>query len=317
MTYRAFGSLAESVAAAPGRKSLIWISHGVPTDMGPSAMAIYGENVAYSPLLERLTATLDRDGVAVYPVRLPESLVPGAIAEERNAIVGSTPATDGPGLTPSTQDTLQQFAQLTGGHAYMTPDIRGAIAQAMSDARMSYLMEYEPSLGKWDGKYHKIRVSCARKGVKLETKQGYYAFADMAADGDREKAAVQDAAASAFDSTEIGVSARVTRRDAASRGVELAIRVEAGDVSQVQADGVATGRLAVSVAGYLKNGRVETFPVSEFAPKLSGAEREAALRDGVRVTQRLTPKEDGEKLRVMVYDRGSGAVGTVTIPAGR
>src|ERR1039457_171566 len=311
MTYQALGSLANLVAAAPGRKSLIWISHGVPISLGPGNTSVY-DSVDYTPLLQRLTATLDRAGVAVYTVRQPESLAPGAGSASGSAATG-----DGPGITMSTEDTLEQFAQLTGGHAFMTPDIRGAIALAASDARMSYHISYEPPLGNWDGKYHKIRVSCARKGVKLETKQGYWAFADLAAPGDREKAALETVTASAFDATEIGLYARLTEHVSATRSVELAIRVEAGDISFVQAGEVATGRLAVGVAGYLKDGRRELFPTEEVAPKLTAGQREEALREGITVEKRLALAEGVEKLRVLVYDRGSGAVGSLTIPLAR
>ena len=76
MTYQALGSLADLVAAAPGRKSLIWISHGVPISLGVGGSSIYA-GMDYTPLLQRLTATLDRADVAVYTVRQPESLRPG------------------------------------------------------------------------------------------------------------------------------------------------------------------------------------------------------------------------------------------------
>ena len=313
MTYQALGSLADLVAAAPGRKSLIWISHGVPISLGVGGSSIYA-GMDYTPLLQRLTATLDRADVAVYTVRQPESLRPGG---QSDAAAASPGASDGPGITMSTEDTLEQFAQLTGGHAFMTPDIRGAIALAASDARMSYLISYEPSLGNWDGKYHKIRLTCARKGVKLETKQGYYAFANLAAPGDREKAALETATASAFNATEIGLYARLTEHDTKPPTVDLAIRVDPGDVGFVQEGDTATGRLAVSVVGYLKDGRLETFPVEEVAPKLTADQRETALREGIAVERRLVLSEGVERLRVLVYDRGSGALGSLAIPLGR
>ena len=317
MTYQALESLADLVAAAPGRKSLIWISHGVPIGLGPQATSIY-DQVDYTPLLRRLTTILDRAEVSVYPVRQPESLAPGATGSAASAAARQSAAgTDGPGITLSTEDTLKQFAELTGGHAFMTPDIRGAIERAASDARMSYLISYEPSLENWDGKYHKIRVTCARKGVKVETKQGYYAYADQAAEGDREKAALETATGSAFDTTEIGVNARLIVYDPANHEADLAIRVDAADVSFAKAGEIATGRLAVSVAGYLKDGRMEMFPSEEVAPRLTAEQRETALREGIRVERRLVLAEDVEKLRVLVYDRESGAVGSLTVPLER
>ncbi|MGA2196111.1 MAG: hypothetical protein ABSH40_12655, partial [Bryobacteraceae bacterium] len=172
-------------------------------------------------------------------------------------------------------------------------------------------------LENWDGKYHRIRVTCARKGVKVETKQGYYAYADQAAEGDREKAALETATGSAFDTTEIGVNARLMVYDPATHEADLAIRVDAADVSFAKAGEVSTGRLAVSVAGYLKDGRMEMFPSEEVAPKITAEQRETALREGIRVERRLVLAEDVEKLRVLVYDRESGAVGSLTVPLER
>lgn len=299
MTYHALESMANLVAAAPGRKSLIWISHGVPISLGPGNQLVY-ESVDYTPMLQRLTSMLDRAEVAVYTVRQPKSMAPtaGSAASASPSASGAMSA-DGPGITMSTEETLDQFAQLTGGHAFMTPDIRGAIAMAASDARVSYQIAYEPALGNWDGKYHKIRVTCTRKGVKLETKQGYYAFANLAAEGDQEKAAVETAIASGLNATEIGIYAKLAEHDAAPHNVELAIRIDPADV---------TGRLAVSVAGYLKDGRTEMFPVEEVTPKPG----EAILTE-----KRLVLTEGVEKLRVLVYDRGSGALGSLVIPLRR
>jgi VWFA-related protein len=316
LTYQALESLANLAAAAPGRKSLIWISHGVPISLGPGNRMVL-ESVDYTPFMQRLTSMLDRAEVAVYTVRQPESLAPGAStgagADSRSP--GSA-AADGPSITMSTEETLDQFAQLTGGHAFMTPDLRGAIALAASDARMSYQIAYEPSLGNWDGKYHKIRVTCTRKGVRVETKQGYYAFANLAAEGDQEKTVLDAAIASGFNATGIGVYARMTE-NAATHTVELAIRVDPGDIALAETGGTATGKLAVGVAGYLKDGRMEMFPTEEVPLKLTAPQREQVVREGIAIEKRLVLTQGVERLRVLVYDRGSGAVGSLAIPVAR
>jgi hypothetical protein len=236
---------------------------------------------------------LDRAEVAVYTVRQPKSMAPAAAVP---AAAPGPPDTATPGITMATEETLDQFAQLTGGHAFMSPDIRGAIALTASDARVSYQLAYEPSLGNWDGKYHKIRVTSARKGVKLETKQGYYAFANLAAEGDREKTAIETAIASSLNATEIGIYAKLSDHATTPRTVELAIRIDPTDV---------TGRLAVSVAGYIKDGRMEIFPAEEVTPKPG---------EPIRMEKRLSLTDGVEKLRILVYDRGSGALGSLAIP---
>ena len=60
-------------------------------------------------------------------------------------------------------------------------DVGAVIAQAMKDAQSAYLLKYYPSSQNWDDKFHKLSVICNRKGVRIQTKTGYYAFAQRSA----------------------------------------------------------------------------------------------------------------------------------------
>ena len=76
--------------------------------------------------------------------------------------------------TGSAGDTLHQLTALTGGHEYASDTTAQAIAKAVSDPpRMNYRITFPPE--RLDGKYHKLRVTVARKGVRLQTPQSYYA----------------------------------------------------------------------------------------------------------------------------------------------
>ena len=303
MTYAALEALAARVAVTPGRKSIIWISHGMPISIGGRGGF---DEIDYTPLLQRLTATLDRANVAVYPVRQPGSLAPGA---------GDTTGTTGTiGAGLASEETLEQFAGLTGGRAYGTVDIAGAIAQAASDARMSYLIAYDPPLDKWDGKYHKIRVTCSRKGVKLQTKQGYYAFAGDAHEGDQEKAAFRTMVSSPFDIPEIGLSGKLTLTGKTPGEISLDVRIDPADVQLAHEGDLFTGQLAVAAAAYLADGKAELALPGTLSLRLSPEQREQALTQGFSLVRRVTLPSTIRKIRVMTYDRASGAIGSLTIP---
>jgi VWFA-related protein len=298
MTYSALGALASRVGATPGRKSIIWISHGVPISI--AARDGY-EGIDYTPLVRRLTATMDRANVAVYTLHLPGSLVPVP-----------TGSTGSAGF--SSLETLDEFAGLTGGRAYGSVDVARALTQSAADARLSYLIAYDPPLDKWDGKYHKIRVVCARKGVRLQTKQGYYAFEANAHEGDLEKAAFETAISSPFDTPEIGLSARLVPSATMQGAMNLEIRIDAADVRLAREGDIFTGQMAVGLAGYLANGRADAEPPSIFAPRLSLSERERAMKQGLSVVRSVNVPAAIRKIRVMVYDRASGALGSLTLP---
>jgi VWFA-related protein len=299
MTYAALEALASRVAETPGRKSIIWISHGVPISIGGRVDDYY--EIDYSPLLQRLTATLDRANVAVYTLRQPGSLAPGATDDGSNSGLASN-------------ETLDEFAGLTGGRAYGSVDVERAISQAAADARMSYLIAFDPPLDQWDGKYHKIRVACSRKGVRLQTKQGYYAFAADAHQGDQENAGFETAISSPFDIPEIGIYARLVPSGKTPRAMNLEIRVDAADVLLAREGDLFTGQLAIGFASYPANARADDQPPGTFEIRLSPEQHDLAMKQGLSLTRLVTTRATMRKIRVMVYDRASGAMGSLTLP---
>ena len=78
-----------------------------------------------------------------------------------------------------------------------------------------------------DGKFHKLRVTMRRKGVRLQTKTGYYAWPDSP--DDLEQAAI--VLAHPFEAGEIGLRATVSIPDAKNPGGTVNIRIEAGNVA--------------------------------------------------------------------------------------
>src|SRR5262249_15430469 len=102
----------------------------------------------YAPRLHGMATTLDDEGITLNSVDQ-----------------GSEPGS-------GTKDSLEQFAELTGGKVYAN-DIEKAIAEVMAASRSGYMIEYDAP--KPDSKFHKIRVTSSRKGLRLQVKQGYYA----------------------------------------------------------------------------------------------------------------------------------------------
>ena len=143
--FSALEALGEALRPFPGRKNVIWITGGVPLSYVTGSGVRPFDN---SPLVNRTATTLDHDGVTL------SSFHQGNNVENGNL------------------DTLEQFANLTGGKVFSN-DLEKAVKEVMAASRSGYVIEYDgPRI---DGKYHKIRVTCSRKGVHLQVKQGYYA----------------------------------------------------------------------------------------------------------------------------------------------
>jgi hypothetical protein len=68
------------------------------------------------------------------------------------------------------------------------------------------------------------------------------------------------------------------------------------------------------MAGYLPSGEPRLAPANPLNPSWSADELAKAKTDGILWTQDLNPADAGEKIRFLVYDRDSHAIGTLTIP---
>src|SRR6202030_2201050 len=69
-----------------------------------------------------------------------------------------------------------RIADGTGGRAaYNSNDIEGAIRRAITDSEYTYTIGFYPSHGKWDGKFHDLKVRVEDKGLTLRYRKGYFA----------------------------------------------------------------------------------------------------------------------------------------------
>jgi VWFA-related protein len=78
---------------------------------------------------------------------------------------------------------MEKLASDTGGRVINVGNngkrLEEAFQQIQDELRTQYLLSYTPSNAKSDGSYRKLEVSCG-KGLKVQTRKGYYALADSA-----------------------------------------------------------------------------------------------------------------------------------------
>lgn len=177
-TFRALMELAERLAETPGQKTIVWITRGTPnwvdytygchdvefSDGSGSYLAgncsgncrrLRGKCIDYTPFLQHFSAMLERTGTSIYSV-------------EEN-VGSSLPSND----RGTAEDTLHRLADLTGGTMYSDGQTENAIVDSLKKAPARYRLAYEAPPP--DGKYHKLRVVCTRKDVRIESRRGYFA----------------------------------------------------------------------------------------------------------------------------------------------
>jgi len=149
-TWGALDDMRARMATLHGPKQLLWITYGFP-----SAIRLAGQGWwDGGPMLRQLGARFVQSEITVYAADPGMNLDRGVL----------------------NRDSLDILTGATGGRTFATVDLNKAIAQAEADARTNYSLEYQPPARNWDGKYHKLRVTVARKGIHLQTEQGYFAF---------------------------------------------------------------------------------------------------------------------------------------------
>jgi len=296
VTLNALNSIALQLSMFPGRKNVVWVTDGVPIALGPRRSDT-GDFVDFTPLLRQLSEVFDRSGAAIYPVQ--------------QIMLGSPDALNG-GTGVDSRATLDELAGLTGGRPNSGKDIGAAVRQAVTDLRSSYQLGYYAQPRNWDGKFHKLRITCTRKGVRIQARSGYYALQEPA--GARAQRAIEAAASTGFDAAEIGIRGSVTPDPQNGWQVRVTGRIDANDVVLAQDGDRYSGQLRVALIGYQPDGRIANSAMVPIDLHYSAAERDQAYKEGIAFAQDVSLEKDVNKLRLVVFDRGSNTVGSLTIP---
>ncbi len=140
-TFAALKKVGDLLAPIAGRKSIVWISRGVRADQ----------------FAEKVSTELDREDIAVYTVQQMSE----------------------PALAPNASDALSDVSKWTCGLPYQSGNIQHAMEQARRDAEASYSLEFTAAGKSSDGKFHKVRVSCLRREVRVRSETGYWALGPL------------------------------------------------------------------------------------------------------------------------------------------
>jgi VWFA-related protein len=289
-TYVALETLANQLAVFPGRRDIIWLTNTMPNVWNVKTPC-NGDWVDCALYVPHLAVTLAAANVAVDPFSYTSS------------------------PSPDITRDLEQMALLTGGWPYFGDEIRSVLKEVAKDAAYSYSIFYNPPAENWDSKWHKIRVTSERKGIKLHVKQRYYAFPDQRPAAARQQPVLAAAFQSRSDDPGIGLRVTVKPGPDAAKSVHLEIRVDPADLFLHEEGDNFTGTVTFLVADMGAAGPVGDPMISSAPVKLSREQYAAALKEGFPLPQDHLINDSIQKLRIIVLDQGSNVAGSLTIPA--
>ena len=160
--------LNDPIASKPG---LGTPARGRATADVPNDRQDFFNTVDLNTEMREVFEVANRQNTSIYAVD-PRGL--GAFEYDINESVGQN--TDRRALN-SSLDTLRVLADNTDGRAILNRnDLAVGMRQIIRDSSAYYLLGYTSSQAPTDGKFHRIDVKVARRGVDVRSRKGYWAF---------------------------------------------------------------------------------------------------------------------------------------------
>jgi VWFA-related protein len=298
ITINAMEAIANHVARIPGRKNLIWVSGSFPFSVGldpESLMKINREHRSFEPELEHAARALDQANMAVYPV------------DARGLMISSP--------NPETFFTMTRIADGTGGRAaYNSNDIEGAIRRAITDSEYTYTIGFYPSHGKWDGKFHALKLRVKDKGLTVRYRKGYFATPEPKDPEADNKENLEAAIRSPIEWTNLEIITALRTFVPLTRALTLQVGFDTHELQFTPKDGRKTGKVYVYFGQLGEGNKPLTSQQETFSLNFRPDTYEKVQQIGTKFTGQIVLTPDVVSLRVVGQDATSGAIGTVTIP---
>ncbi len=300
--------LVGTLARFPGRKSLLYVSGGIPLVPGLEVFTYAmemcdgtaardgnqagvdtqefksGKNTRWDPRTARLevyqrnttsrwqeiAAYANAQQVSFYPIDA-RGLIPvraSGVANARTTGSYRLVAQENP------RDALSLVAKQTGGSTFFdSNDFAQAARESLADADATYRLSFEP-MSKADDRTHDIRVEVSRPGVELRHRRSYRALSRAA----RLHGTVM--AALLHGSSENPLRVRtaeeaVAEPDAGKRAVKLRVEVPLEALTMIPSGTERAGRFTVVVGGEYDNGTYMPIGMKTIDVKASEVDRQS------------------------------------------
>jgi VWFA-related protein len=328
-TTDAMVSIAKYLGGYPGRKNLLWFSASFPNWIAPNAdfgQDSFMGSADYSDKIRKATEALSDARIAVYPVDargLETSSVyssastPHINRNNPGASLAGTINRDS-STRIDTQATMQMIADSSGGKVCInTNDLSGCVQTALDDSSAYYELGYYPENVKWDGRFHKITVKTTEKGVKLRYRTGYVAIEPGASTKQTPVDLLKQACQDPLASTSIPMTAETLAppRGSADPNGRFLLTISPAPLTFAPAGQTRQLNVQMAVCDFDPNGSSFQFFPRDLSASITDAQYQAWQTTGVRNIFDFQARPDDKKLRFVVLDVPSGALGSIDVPA--
>ena len=327
-----FQAIVDHLRGVPGRKNLVWISSTLPMsvtgldiakmagasaanqpidlsnlgNVGKLATEIYPDPQNHFNELQTFTRWLSNANISVYPI-------------DANALEATTGLVGGPvslaGPPAAQMAAADLIASETGGRAvFQSNALDQHLREVVEESNASYQIGYYPGDAAWNRKYHRIEVKLmpAHNGVSLHYRKGYYATDEkLPANADT---ALREVARSVVEAPGIGVALNVPSNPLEEGPEQVVLKLDIKGVQFEQSEERSKANLDVVFVQLGKDGRVLDGFKDHLTLALRPETYDAAETQGWFYPRDVWILQGAEKLRVVVRDSATGAVGSVSVP---
>jgi VWFA-related protein len=180
ISLQAFTFVTQTLAPLPGRKLLIWISRGWSMFHDPNIYLDDQQRQRFFSTIVNLAGTLCKGRITLYSI--DPTGTPNAAQEdkfEREYYLDwqnfLKPERDSRHVAPGDLG-VEVLATQSGGRVFFgNNDIAGEIEKSIDDGSFTYRITFEPQHGYPSHTWHDLAVEVDKPGVKVRTRNGYYA----------------------------------------------------------------------------------------------------------------------------------------------
>lgn len=167
-------TVATAAANVPGRKLLVWISPGWPIMNNPDVYVSEKQQKSFFGVIVELSNSLRQSHVTLYSV---DPLGAAAAAQIRNAEWRDfvKPVRNANHAEPADL-ALQAIATQSGGEVlFGSNDVASEISKFVQDGTAWYALTFDPQRADAPNTWHDLEVKLDKAGLKVRTRNGYYA----------------------------------------------------------------------------------------------------------------------------------------------